>query len=131
MIDPYESWNPDQATNESDGRPDEMMVPYVEALRDQDFTTLQSRQGHPENEEGLASDGHLVWVAKGQFFPHIASRTGVLTVVRKEYSRYYVPAWEVYFAGMTEGEDSLRTAMEVLFNALGVPSRRLPPEHHD
>lgn len=62
MGDPYATWNPDQATNESDGYPDVKMVPLVEALRTAGYTTYQSCQGHSMPEHGYVSRDGGLWI---------------------------------------------------------------------
>lgn len=117
MADPFASWDPAEATPHADGKPDVAIVPYVDALRDAGIVTLQSCSGH--NEDGILTDGHLVWVADGHLDPDDLASSR-FHVVRKEYKRYRAPAWEVNFRGMTVGEGQLKKDMEALFRALGI-----------
>lgn len=48
--DPYATWLPEFATMFTDGKPDVLMVPLVEALRAKGLTTFGSCQGHGTDE---------------------------------------------------------------------------------
>lgn len=114
------SWDPEEATPESDGLPDTAIVPYVEALNEHGVETLQSCAGHV-HEDGTKTDGHL-WLEPDALTPEDArelrDREGLFGVCRR-YVRE--ECWEVTFPGMAFDEDTLRYNLRPLFDVLEVP----------
>lgn len=124
MTDPYHSWDPDEATPESDGKPDAAIVPYVEALRDAGVVTLQSCSGHV-HPDGTRTDGVLWIAATGGVMSWsdaavLAYHGHGIHYAKRAWQRGCESRWEVAFPGLAESEESLRRSMESLFGALGV-----------
>lgn len=112
-------WNPDEANEKSDGKPDKAIVPWVEALNNQGIQTFQSCSGH-KHEDGTYSDG-VLWIGPEAIDENQAqhlARTDEFTSVCRRYSRE--ECWEVGFPGLAEGENQLSVAMECLFMILGL-----------
>lgn len=56
ITDPYATWQPDNATMQTDGKPDTLIVPLVEALRARGIITRASCQGHGAGECAIDHD---------------------------------------------------------------------------
>lgn len=127
--DPYEHWEPSEATDSQGFAPDVEIVPYVEALREAGVETAASCAGHYYADDGRERDLGYLWLEPDELDALDARRIslcGRWISVRREYGRYEL--WEVEFQGCAtpdEPRQSLRAAMEPLFAVLGV---ELPPE---
>ena len=114
-----DGWNPEEATPESDGKPDTTIVPYVEALRENGVKTYQSCSGHIVEYEGreIEKSGGL-WFNTPRFDPRQGGRG--LDHVARLYGREEVPVWSVKFKGLNRDEEALLCSMQVLFRNLGI-----------
>jgi hypothetical protein len=80
----YAKWDPAQATDESDGKPDIRIVPTVEELRRRGIVTSYSCSGH---ETGRSFDGYLAVVADS------VDDQSVKRLVGLPFSSIYLHIW--------------------------------------
>lgn len=119
--DPWATWDPSQATDEQDGRPDRVIVPYVEALRAQGVTCYQSCAGHLHEGGPGGQEGHL-WFDAAHAAPgtlRALVTTGRFTTCGIEYAREFEPYG---YCSWIPGQ--MRGALRTLFAKWGLD---LPP----
>lgn len=109
-------WNPEKATNASDGLPDKAIVPYVRRLNDAGVETYQSCSGHV-HDDGRKSDGCL-WFESDELDPEALAEVEEFHTVCRRYARS--ECWDVKFRGLARSEVALQNAMNALFANLGV-----------
>lgn len=117
------TWDPAEATDDRDGRPDRAMVPYVEALLKHGVRTYQSCAGHVD-EKGVRHGG-VLWFDHPAFSPDRALDTNEFDQVARLWGRESFPLWEVRFRGQARSDAALRAAMDALWYVLDIDAR--PP----
>lgn len=106
-------------TDEPDGLPDRLMVPFIEALRAAGVVTLQSCQGHPGSDDGC------LWVLASSV-PHLTAETICLPHFEKvSHTVHPVQRWE--FVWLPENFWAAMTSLAVdLPNVVSRPGSNTP-----
>lgn len=112
MNDPYEFWNPEEATPKSDGKPDEAIVPYVESLRKRGIVTYSSCSGHEEEDKWA----HIQLADMELDLGHIDKNSRGFSHVKRLYPGQ---VWDIRFRGLNHSEEELEKNMRVVFEAIG------------